>query len=146
MPCSMHEGLEQPISVQPTAGSIMMADKNPILRPQVIMDNMMNLEVLFTSANLTGNDYLRDIAMSHADKAMENHVRADGKYFSYAFTFPQPWTVRITLWLFKSVTTIYGQSSLTTLFDPCRVLLPPCCLQCCYWRRHKARHRSRIFR
>ncbi|KAI0061989.1 d-4,5 unsaturated-glucuronyl hydrolase-like protein [Artomyces pyxidatus] len=48
---------------------------------QVIIDNMMNLEVLFVSANLTGNDTLRQIAISHADKTMQNHVRADGSSF-----------------------------------------------------------------
>lgn len=50
---------------------------------QVIIDNMMNLEVLFASANLTGNDTLRQIAMSHADKTMQNHVRADGGLISF---------------------------------------------------------------
>ncbi|ETW75184.1 glycoside hydrolase family 88 protein [Heterobasidion irregulare TC 32-1] len=48
---------------------------------QVIIDNMMNLEVLFVSADLTGNTTLRDIAISHADKTMTNHVRADGSSF-----------------------------------------------------------------
>ena len=50
---------------------------------QVIIDNMMNLEVLFASANLTGNDTLRQIAISHADKTMQNHVRADGGLISF---------------------------------------------------------------
>ncbi|KAI9056950.1 glycoside hydrolase family 88 protein [Trametes sanguinea] len=45
---------------------------------QVIIDNMMNLEVLFASEALTGNQTLRDIAISHADKTMVNHIRADG--------------------------------------------------------------------
>jgi hypothetical protein len=45
---------------------------------QVIIDNMMNVEVLFNAANLTGNDTLRQIAISHADKTMMNHIRADG--------------------------------------------------------------------
>lgn len=45
---------------------------------QVIIDNMMNLEVLFNAADLTGNDTLREIAKSHADKTMINHIRADG--------------------------------------------------------------------
>ena len=49
---------------------------------QVIIDNMMNLEVLFASANLTGNDTLRQIATSHADKTMQNHVRSDGTAYS----------------------------------------------------------------
>ena len=68
------------------------------MHEQVIIDNMMNLEVrtvsvreatfnltcsltlqvLFASEKLTGNHTLRDIAISHADKTMANHVRADG--------------------------------------------------------------------
>ncbi|EJD06112.1 glycoside hydrolase family 88 protein [Fomitiporia mediterranea MF3/22] len=48
---------------------------------QVIIDNMMNLELLFISAELTGNDTLRDIAISHADKTMVNHIRPDGSSF-----------------------------------------------------------------
>ncbi|KAI0329874.1 d-4,5 unsaturated-glucuronyl hydrolase-like protein [Cubamyces sp. BRFM 1775] len=48
---------------------------------QVIIDNMMNLEVLFASEALTGNHTLRDIAISHADKTMVNHIRADGGSF-----------------------------------------------------------------
>ena len=39
---------------------------------------MMNLEVLFQSADLTGNDTLRDIATSHANTTMKNHIRPDG--------------------------------------------------------------------
>ena len=39
---------------------------------------MMNLEVLFQSADLTGNDTLRDIATSHANTTMKNHIRTDG--------------------------------------------------------------------
>ncbi|CCM05029.1 uncharacterized protein FIBRA_07229 [Fibroporia radiculosa] len=45
---------------------------------QVIIDNMMNLEVLFVSAGLTGNNTLREIAISHANKTMRNHIRPDG--------------------------------------------------------------------
>jgi hypothetical protein len=48
---------------------------------EVIIDNMMNLEVLFNAADLTGNQTLRQIAISHADKTMTNHVRADGSSF-----------------------------------------------------------------
>jgi hypothetical protein len=39
---------------------------------------MMNLEVLFQSEELTGNHTLREIAISHADTTMKNHIRADG--------------------------------------------------------------------
>ncbi|TDL27623.1 glycoside hydrolase family 88 protein [Rickenella mellea] len=48
---------------------------------EVIIDNMMNLEVLFVSAGLTGNDTLRQIAISHADHTIANHVRPDGSSF-----------------------------------------------------------------
>lgn len=39
---------------------------------------MMNLDVLFQSADLTGNDTLRDIAISHANTTIKNHIRSDG--------------------------------------------------------------------
>ncbi|KDQ20015.1 glycoside hydrolase family 88 protein [Botryobasidium botryosum FD-172 SS1] len=48
---------------------------------RVIMDNMMNLELLFQSSALTGNKTLIDIAISHADKTIENHIRSDGGSF-----------------------------------------------------------------
>jgi hypothetical protein len=48
----------------------------------VIVDNMMTLEVLFNAADLTGNDTLRQFAISHADKTMMNHIRADGALIS----------------------------------------------------------------
>ncbi|KAG6836568.1 hypothetical protein H0H93_006672 [Arthromyces matolae] len=46
---------------------------------QVIIDNMMNLDVLLNAAELTGNDTLRAIAMTHADTTMKNHIRDNGK-------------------------------------------------------------------
>ncbi|KAI0933567.1 hypothetical protein AcV5_005683 [Taiwanofungus camphoratus] len=48
---------------------------------EVIIDNMMNLEVLFVSASLTGNNTLREIAVSHANKTMQNQIRPDGSSF-----------------------------------------------------------------
>lgn len=47
----------------------------------VIIDNMMNLEMLFWTSEYTGNPIYRDIAIKHADKTMENHFRPD--YSSY---------------------------------------------------------------
>ena len=47
----------------------------------VIMDNMMNLEMLFWSAQHGGGRHLYDIAVSHADKTMNHHFRPD--YTSY---------------------------------------------------------------
>lgn len=43
----------------------------------VIIDNMMNLEMLFTVAEWTGEEQLKRIAVSHADRTMENHFRPD---------------------------------------------------------------------
>ena len=44
----------------------------------VIVDNMMNLELLFWAANNGGDQKLREIAISHALKTMAEHVRPDG--------------------------------------------------------------------
>ncbi|KAJ8522614.1 hypothetical protein ONZ45_g780 [Pleurotus djamor] len=44
----------------------------------VIIDNMMNLDVLFTAADLTGNNTLREIAITHAKTTHTNHIRKDG--------------------------------------------------------------------
>lgn len=38
---------------------------------------MINLELLFVSADLTGNNTLRTIAINHADTTMKNHFRPD---------------------------------------------------------------------
>ena len=54
------------------------ADSESLPYSQVIIDNMMNLEVLFVSADLTGNNTLRTIATTHADTTIRNHIRPDG--------------------------------------------------------------------
>lgn len=47
----------------------------------VIIDNLMNLDLLFTAWKLTGDEkYLRP-ALSHADRTMKNHMREDGSAF-----------------------------------------------------------------
>lgn len=46
-----------------------------------IMDNMINLEMLFWAAKNGGNPYLHDIAVKHAETTMKNHFRDD--YSSY---------------------------------------------------------------
>lgn len=43
----------------------------------VIIDNMMNLELLFEASKISGNPKYRDIAIIHADKTMANHFRPD---------------------------------------------------------------------
>ena len=47
----------------------------------VIIDNMMNLELLFEAAKESGDSTLRDIAVKHAKTTMKNHFRPD--YSSY---------------------------------------------------------------
>ena len=43
----------------------------------VIIDNMMNLELLFKAVELGGDSALRNIAVSHAYTTMKNHFRED---------------------------------------------------------------------
>jgi rhamnogalacturonyl hydrolase YesR len=43
----------------------------------VIIDNMMNLELLFEASLLSGNQKYHDIAVTHADATMKNHYRDD---------------------------------------------------------------------
>ncbi len=43
----------------------------------VIVDNMMNLELLFLASKLSGNNSYRDIAISHANMTIKNHLRPD---------------------------------------------------------------------
>ena len=43
----------------------------------VIIDNMMNLELLFKVSEMTGDNTYRDIAISHADKTLDHHYRDD---------------------------------------------------------------------
>jgi hypothetical protein len=41
---------------------------------------MMNLEILWVVYGLTGNATLRNIAITHADTTMKNHIRTDGSF------------------------------------------------------------------
>lgn len=43
-----------------------------------IIDCMMNIPLLYWAAKETGDDRYKHIAVSHADKTIENHVREDG--------------------------------------------------------------------
>lgn len=47
----------------------------------VIIDNMMNLELLFWAAEATGDDTFHDIAVKHADTTLKNHFRADNSLY-----------------------------------------------------------------
>jgi unsaturated chondroitin disaccharide hydrolase len=48
---------------------------------EVIIDNMMNLEILFWASKHGGTSEWYDMAASHALKTMTNHVRADGSTY-----------------------------------------------------------------
>ena len=43
----------------------------------VIIDNVMNLEMLFWVSKITGESKYRDVALRHADATMQNHYRED---------------------------------------------------------------------
>lgn len=47
----------------------------------VIIDNMMNLELLFEATKLTGDSSFYNIAVSHANTTMKNHFRPDYSSF-----------------------------------------------------------------
>lgn len=49
-----------------------------------IMDNMINLELLFWAAANGGHDSLRSIAVRHAETTMLNHFRPDGSCYHVA--------------------------------------------------------------
>jgi len=61
-------------------GSIKSYEKKNWTFPAII-DNMMNLEILFWSAENGGLKQLRDIAIKHAETTMMNHFRQDGSTF-----------------------------------------------------------------
>ena len=65
----------------PAIGCIKSWDWSTTWRYPVIIDNMMNLELLFWSAENGGSPDMRAAAMSHATNTMLNHVRPDGSTY-----------------------------------------------------------------
>ncbi|SHF56319.1 Glycosyl Hydrolase Family 88 [Mariniphaga anaerophila] len=47
----------------------------------VIVDNLMNLEMLFEVSQYTGNEKYKEIAIAHANITMKNHFRPDGSSY-----------------------------------------------------------------
>jgi unsaturated chondroitin disaccharide hydrolase len=64
----------------PTVGCIKSWDIRKWEYP-VIIDNMMNLELLFWAADHGGTQAMRDIVISHATKTLQNHFRPDGSTY-----------------------------------------------------------------
>lgn len=63
----------------PTVGCIRSWDHNSHRWDfPVIIDNMLNLELLFAAARLTGDSSFYQIAVSHANTTLKNHFRPDG--------------------------------------------------------------------
>lgn len=76
----------------PEVGSIRSWDFGQWSYP-VIIDNMMNLELLFWAGKATADERYKDIAISHADKTMENHYRDDMSCFHVVSYNPQDGSV-----------------------------------------------------
>ncbi len=61
----------------PTVGCIRSWDTMPKWSYPVIIDNMLNLELLFAATKLTGDSSFYKIAVSHANTTLKNHFRKD---------------------------------------------------------------------
>ncbi|MDR1335924.1 MAG: glycoside hydrolase family 88 protein [Tannerella sp.] len=65
----------------PVTGCICSWNPNERWQFPVIIDNMMNLELLFWASKASGDPKYRDICISHADRTIENHFRPDGSSY-----------------------------------------------------------------
>jgi hypothetical protein len=73
----------------PKAGCIRSWDSEPS-KFMVIIDNMMNLELLFAATRFTRDSSFYKIAVTHANTTMQNHFRSD--YSSYHLVIYDPAT------------------------------------------------------
>lgn len=70
-------------------------DRNDQQGPyMVIIDNMMNLDLLFEASKLTGDSAFYDVAVTHADNTLEHHFRPDGSSYHVVHFDPQTGEVR----------------------------------------------------
>ncbi|MFV0483640.1 MAG: glycoside hydrolase family 88 protein [Bacteroidales bacterium] len=60
----------------------------------VIIDNMMNLELLFEATKISGDKTYWNAAVSHADKTLANHFRADNSSYHVIDYDPETGAVR----------------------------------------------------
>jgi unsaturated chondroitin disaccharide hydrolase len=77
-PVLLNGALSLTTRFNPTVGSLQSWDKRNGWDFPVIIDNMMNLELLFWAAHAGPGESYRDIAVRHADTTLKNHFRADG--------------------------------------------------------------------
>ncbi len=69
-------------------------DGKTVWKYPVIIDNMMNLELLFFASELTGDPKYKHAAISHADHTLKNHFRSD--YSTYHVVDYDPNTGAVT--------------------------------------------------
>ena len=60
----------------------------------VIIDNMMNLELLFKVSEFTGNPKYKDIAIAHANTTLKNHFRKDSSSYHVVDYEPESGEIR----------------------------------------------------
>lgn len=60
----------------------------------VIIDNMMNLDLLFQASKISGDPSFAKIAVSHADNTIKNHFRPDGSCYHVVDYDPETGEVR----------------------------------------------------
>ncbi|MCU7552559.1 glycoside hydrolase family 88 protein [Chitinophagaceae bacterium LB-8] len=66
---------------RPAIQSIQSWDSNDKLKCPVIIDNMMNLELLYWVAQHGGDNKLKEIALTHANSTLARHFRPDGSSY-----------------------------------------------------------------
>jgi rhamnogalacturonyl hydrolase YesR len=65
----------------PNVGLIKSWDGRKEWQYPVIIDNILNLEMLCEVSKMTGDNTYKKVAISHANKTLENHFRADNSCF-----------------------------------------------------------------
>jgi unsaturated chondroitin disaccharide hydrolase len=65
----------------PVVGAIKSWDNTRVGKYPVIIDNMMNLELLFEATRLSGDSSFYKIAVTHANTTLKNHFRADNSSY-----------------------------------------------------------------
>jgi rhamnogalacturonyl hydrolase YesR len=78
----------------PKVGAIKSWDNRREWAYPVIIDNMMNLELLFWTAREMKQPALREIALAHADTTLRNHYRPDGSSYHVVDYDPDTGAVR----------------------------------------------------
>ncbi|MBK0379667.1 glycoside hydrolase family 88 protein [Mucilaginibacter segetis] len=73
----------------PVVGCIKSWDNRKEWKYPVIIDNMMNLELLFEATRLSGDSSFYKVAVTHANTTLKNHFRADNSSYHVIDYDPQ---------------------------------------------------------